>query len=71
MGRKTYSPYQKELQKRIAENCYKLRLELGYTLLAVAEECRTSPQDICAFEHARNNSATIFYWYIKRGVKID
>lgn len=71
MGRNLMSPCQRELQRRIATACRDFRIEIGYTQAQVAEEVKTSPQDISAFETCRNNSATIYHWYIQKGVKID
>lgn len=65
------SPAQRDLQRKIAKACKQKRVELGYTQAQVAEEVKTSPQDVSAFETGRNNSATIYHWYIQKGVQID
>ena len=71
MGKNLMSPYQELLQRNIAERCKTFRIELGYTQAEVAEELHVSPQAVSAFESCRNNFATIYHWYIKKGVKID
>lgn len=64
------SPIRRSRLIQIARECKKLRLELGYTQYDVADEVRTTSANICEFENARNDSATIMLWYVQHGLNI-
>lgn len=55
----------------IGSTCKAFREKLNITQLQVAAELNCSKENISAFETGRNNSATIFAWYVEHGLFLD
>lgn len=64
-----FSPIRRADLKRIGEACRKFRKERGITLYEVAKNVCTSQYNISIFENGRNDSATIYNWYLEMGMK--
>lgn len=54
----------------VAKACKVFRMEQGYTQSEVAEEIGYSVGNVSAFEQGRNDSISIFMWYLDRGFTI-
>ena len=63
------SPVRRADINRIGEACKKFRKERGITLYEVAKIVCTSIYNVSAFESGRNDSATIYNWYLEMGMK--
>ena len=51
--------------------CKAFRERMGLTQLQVASELNCSKENVSAFETGRNNSATIYSWYVEHGLFLD
>lgn len=55
----------------IGRICAQYRREGGYRLSDIARDTKTTPANICHFEHDRNDSRDIFLWYILHGLTAE
>lgn len=64
-----FSPIRRLDLKRIGEACRKFRKERGITLYEVAKNVCTSLYNVSNFESGKNDSATIYNWYLEMGMR--
>ena len=62
--------YTVDTRLRIANACKRWRKEHGYYQKEIAAELHLSPNAIAQFELGRNDSATIYNWYVNHGVVV-
>ena len=56
--------------KELGEKCRRFRIMKSYLQSQVAQEVGCSKENVSAFENGRNDSAIIFLWYIRKGLKV-
>lgn len=64
-----FSHIRKADLKRIGEACRKFRKERGIALYEVAKNVCTSMCNVSNFESGKNDSATIYNWYLEMGMR--
>jgi len=57
--------------KKLGKLCKRYRRGIGKTQLQVAFDIDYSVVTVSNFECGRNDSFTIFLWYIKNGLKVE
>lgn len=62
------SPERRVELKIIGDMCRKFRNEINISAYSVAKDIGCTQQSIYDFEHGRNDSATIYTWYIAHGM---
>lgn len=64
-----FSPIRRLDLERIGAACRKFRKERGISLYEVARNVCTSQCNVSMFEAGKNDSATIYNWYLEMGMR--
>ena len=66
--RRVVSPERRRDLEIIGRACRDFRILHGVTQYEIAKQVRTTMQNISEFERGRNDSATIYNWYLQAGM---